>query len=80
MKLGSEITGKQLRAARGALNWSVQHLAEVSGVAVSTIKRYELLDSTPPSRKGHLDTLQGVLEAAGIEFTGVGAMRRGISF
>lgn len=80
MKLSSEITGKQLRAARGAVNWSVQHLAEVSGVAVSTIKRYELVDTTPPSRKGHLETLQGVLEAAGIEFTGNSDARHGISF
>ena len=80
MKLSSEITGKQIRAARGALNWSVHHLAKVSGVAVSTIKRYELLNTTPPSRKGHLETHQDVLEAAGIEFIGNGDARHGISF
>lgn len=80
MQLNSQITGKQIRAARGALNWSVHHLAEVSGVAVSTIKRYELNDETPPSRKGHLDTIRSVMEKAGIEFIGADAPPRRISF
>ena len=80
MQLNSQITGKQIRAARGALNWSVHHLAEVSGVAVSTIKRYELIEDTPPSRKGHLETLQSVLEKAGIEFLSPKTGVRGISF
>ncbi|MDU8946136.1 helix-turn-helix domain-containing protein [Ovoidimarina sediminis] len=63
------LTGTQIRAARGALNWSVQRLADETGVGTATIVRYELSDSIPRSRKGNLKTIQKALEAAGIEFT-----------
>ena len=63
-----KLTGAHLRAARGALNWSVQDLAQRTGVGTATIVRYEAEDGVPRSRKGHLATLQATLEAAGIEF------------
>lgn len=62
------ITGKQLRAARGALNWSVRELAQRSDVAAATITRYEQVDGVPRFRKGNLSKLRKVLEANGIRF------------
>jgi transcriptional regulator with XRE-family HTH domain len=63
-------TGSQLRAARNALGWSIETLAERSGVSVRTIIRYEDTDGVPPTRGGNLDTLIFTMKAAGIEFIG----------
>ncbi len=72
------VTGRQLRAARGALNWSVRQLSEATGVGTSTIVRYEEVDGVPPNRIGNLEKLVRALEDAGIEFTGTPDHRPGI--
>ncbi len=59
-----------MRAARGALNWSVQELAIRTGIGHATIVRYEMIQKVPKSRKGNLETIKATLEAAGIEFIG----------
>ncbi|WP_413717299.1 helix-turn-helix domain-containing protein [Silicimonas sp. MF1-12-2] len=66
----TKATGAQLRAARNALDWSIEELAEKSGVSVRTIIRYEQHDEVPPTRGGNLYSLIAALEAAGIEFIG----------
>jgi transcriptional regulator with XRE-family HTH domain len=63
-------TGSQLRAARNALGWSIETLAERSRVSVRTIIRYEDTNGVPPSRSGNLETLVFTMQAAGIEFIG----------
>ncbi|MBW6506721.1 MAG: helix-turn-helix domain-containing protein [Rhodobacteraceae bacterium] len=63
-------TGPQLRAARNALGWSIERLAEASGVSVRTIIRYEDTDGCPATRGGNLARLVTTLESAGIEFIG----------
>lgn len=63
-------TGPQLRAARNGLGWSIQQLAEFSGISARTIIRYEDCYGVPASRSGNLDTLITKLESAGIEFIG----------
>lgn len=65
-----KITGTQIRAARGALGWSVQDLSEVAGVGTATIVRYETSKGVPPSRKGNLEAIMAAIESAGIEFIG----------
>lgn len=70
MQEDKPITGEQIRAARGALNWSVRELADHSGVATATIARYELEVGVPKSRKNNLTLLRQTLESAGIEFIG----------
>ena len=64
------ISGVQIRAARAALRWTIDELAEKSGLGVRTIKRFEGFDGIPSSRTSTLAELKGTFEAAGIEFTG----------
>jgi transcriptional regulator with XRE-family HTH domain len=64
------LTGSQIRAARGALNWSVQKLADCTGVGTATIVRYEQVPGVPRARKDNLVRIQHALESAGIEFIG----------
>jgi ribosome-binding protein aMBF1 (putative translation factor) len=72
------ITGTQIRSARAALRWSVQHLAEAAGVGTQTIKRFEVVDAIPQSRTQTLLDVKAALEAAGIEFIGTAEEGPGI--
>ena len=72
------ITGLQIRAARYALRWSAEDLADHSNVAARTIKRFEQVDGVPPSRSSTLMDVQTALEKAGIEFIGSPDDRPGI--
>jgi transcriptional regulator with XRE-family HTH domain len=74
------ITGIQIRSARAALRWSIQELADRSGVGARTIKRFEAADGIPASRSSTLQELKAVLEAAGIDFIGTPSDRPGIRF
>ena len=65
-----DATGSQLRAARNALAWSLENLADISGVSIRTLIRYEAVDGIPASRGGNLATIISTLESAGIEFIG----------
>lgn len=62
------MTGAQLRAARGVLNWSVRELSEAASVSSSTIRRLEELDGPPAGREDALAPLQAALEGGGVEF------------
>lgn len=62
------LTGAQLRAARGILNWSVRELSQAANVSSSTIRRLEEMDGAPPGREEALKPLQAAMEAGGVEF------------
>jgi transcriptional regulator with XRE-family HTH domain len=64
------ITSSQIRAARALLKWTAQELADSSGVAISTIKRLELMPGVPSGQVRILAAIQSALEGAGIEFIG----------
>lgn len=64
------VTGMQIRAARAALHLSINELAEIAGVGVQTIMRFENAAGIPPSRSSTLRDVQKALELAGIEFIG----------
>ena len=64
------ITGTQIRSARIALRWSVETLADRSGVSVRTIKRIEVFDTVPNSTLPNISAIRSALESAGIEFIG----------
>lgn len=66
----SMLTGAQVRAARMVLRWTVQDLARVAAISVSTVKRLEVHDDVPPISAKNLQNVQSALEAAGIEFIG----------
>jgi len=72
------LTGVQIRAARAALGWSVQELANKAGVATKTIMRLEPVVGIPQSRTQTLLAIKAALEAAGIEFIGTPTDRPGI--
>lgn len=73
-----DLTAHQIKAARGALGWSVQDLADRAGVGTATISRYELASAVPKSRKGNLEKIRATFEGAGIEFIGSFDDRPGI--
>jgi len=62
------LTGAQIRAARGILNWSVRDLAERSEVSGSTIRRLEESDGPAAPGEEAISPLRTALEKAGIEF------------
>ena len=73
-----KLTSGQLIAARAVLRWSINELADRTGIGSATIKRYESVDGIPKSRKGLLLLLRTQFESAGIEFIGTPEDRPGI--
>jgi hypothetical protein len=62
------ITGKQVRAGRGLLNWSVRQLAEAAGVSPMTVKRIEGSDDVLAVRDRSANAVRRALEEAGVVF------------
>ena len=73
-----KITAEQIRAARSVLGFSIQKIAETTGIGTATLKRYEVVAGVPESRKGNLETLKIFFESQGIEFIGTPDDRPGI--
>ncbi|MEQ5829022.1 hypothetical protein J3456_16890 [Sulfitobacter sp. NFXS29] len=64
------ITGLQIRAARSALRWTIEDLANSAGIAGKTVRRIEAIDAVPESKLKTISQIKSSLEAAGIEFIG----------
>ncbi|UPJ71842.1 PAS domain-containing protein [Bradyrhizobium sp. 187] len=64
----SKLTGAQIRAARGMLNWSVKDLAGRTGVSAAVIRRLEEYNDTPPMSDELMNSLRNTFSDAGIEF------------
>ena len=64
------ITSGQIKAARALVGMTAVKLAELSGVAYTTVVRMESSDVIPSGQVKTLDAVQRVLEDAGIEFIG----------
>ena len=64
------ITSGQIKAARALLGMTATKLAELSGVAYTTIVRLESSSGVPSGQVKTLDSAQKALEQAGIEFIG----------
>lgn len=64
----SPLTGAQIRAARGVLNWSVRDLAETAKVSGSTIRRLEESDGSASPGEAAIAPIRHAFEEAGIEF------------
>lgn len=63
-----QLTGAQIRAARGMLALSVNELAHKAAISPATIRRYEQVDGSINSSEAALDSLERTLTQAGIEF------------
>lgn len=74
----TKIISSQIRAARGALDWTIEKLANEAGVSARTIKRYESVTGVPASKKDNLEKIRHALESAGIEFIGTPEDRPGV--
>ena len=62
------IEAAQIRAARGLVEFSQIQLAEVSGLALSTIRRMEVAGGTLKSSVENVLKVQRALEDAGVVF------------
>lgn len=62
------ITGAQIRAARGILNWSVRHLADRTGLSTGTLRRLEAHDGYNKGAQEALILIKDALSAAGVDF------------
>jgi len=72
------ITTSQIRAARALLRWSATDLSVASGIGISTIKRFEVMDGVPAINVSTMLAIQKALESAGIEFIGSPDDRPGV--
>lgn len=73
-------TGKQIKAARAVLNWSVRDLATRTGIGTATINRYEVVSGFPISRKGYLNKIRETFEDRGVHFVETGDGYFGVVF
>lgn len=64
----SRLTGAQLRAARGMLNWSVKQLASRTGLSTAVVRRLEEQNGLLRMPEATIQQLRDTLSAAGVEF------------
>jgi hypothetical protein len=62
------LTSAQIRAARALIHWSAEHLAKVSEIGVSTIRRAELEPSETKLTRVNDQAIRRTLEDAGVLF------------
>jgi transcriptional regulator with XRE-family HTH domain len=72
------IISEQIRAARQLLRITADELANLSGVGVATIRRYELMSGVPSGNARSVEAIQQALEAGGVEFIGTPEDRPGV--
>ena len=72
------IISEQIRAARQLLRITADELANLSGVGVATIRRYELMTGVPSGNARSVEAIQQALEARGVEFIGTPEDRPGV--
>ena len=73
------LSSNQIRAARALLGWSGTSLADLSGVGITTLRRYELQRGIPSANTSVLMMIKKTLESAGIEFTGDPLVNPGVT-
>jgi transcriptional regulator with XRE-family HTH domain len=67
------IDSKQIRAARGLLDWSRPDLVKVTGLSLEAVKNAEDPETNP--RQTTLEAIQAALEKEGVEFTNQSGVR-----
>ena len=64
------IISEQIRAARQLIRMTAEELADISGIGVATIRRYELMSGVPSGNARSIEAIKRALESAGVEFVG----------
>ena len=72
------ITSGQIKAARALLGITATELAQLAGVAYTTMVRLESSSGVPSGQVKTLDAVRKALEKAGIEFIGTPDDRPGV--
>ncbi len=72
------ITGGQIRAARGFLQWTAVDLARNAKLGLSTVRRAEDARGFPPLTAANLEMIRRTLEAAGVVFIAQNGMGPGV--
>jgi transcriptional regulator with XRE-family HTH domain len=73
-----EVTGAQIRGARGLLNMSVAELSDRTGLAVNTIRKAEKTNGVPEVTAGNLRLLITTIEQAGVIFVPADSVGAGV--
>jgi PAS domain S-box-containing protein len=75
----SALTGAQIRAARGILNWSVRNLAEATDLSPAMIRRLEETNGVAPIPGSSALKIKQSLHRAGVEFLFPAGGKPGVS-
>ena len=73
------LSSSQIRAARALLEWNGAVLTQKSGIALTTLRRYESQNGIPEGNIKNLIKIKNVFEDAGIEFTGDPLINPGVT-
>jgi transcriptional regulator with XRE-family HTH domain len=65
----ASLSGRQIRAARALLRWSVEQLARQASLGLNTIKRAEAKDGSTSLTAANELAIRRAFETAGVEFT-----------
>lgn len=60
------ITSEQIRACRAILRWTVEDLAEKTGISLSTLKRIEKADRYPKCRIENIEKIRTTFEQTNV--------------
>lgn len=60
------ITSEQIRACRAILRWTIDDLAEQTGISVSTLKRIEKADGYPNCRIENIERIRTTFEKTNV--------------
>ena len=72
------LSGAQVRAARGLLDWSIAQLSSAAGVSANTIKRLEAGKDQLTVRRSTVNAVRNAFEQYGVVFTGYDSASAGV--
>jgi transcriptional regulator with XRE-family HTH domain len=72
------VDARQIKAARSLLRWKQDQLAQLTGLALSTIRRLERSEGRIEANFDTVEKIRQALENAGIEF--IGSPNLGVRF
>lgn len=80
VSLESEITIREIKAARALLGWSQEELAAEANVSIATVKRLEAKGGLLRGRPETAEKIEKALKNAGVTFIGGEKVDGGVTF